>query len=74
MQKKLKFGGAKVCKAEQVRKHFVNPKIEKEVFGQYINYIFVVWILRNTEALLRRRTSEKVSLKISQCSQENTCV
>ena len=74
MQKKHKFGGAKVCKAEKVRKHFVNPKIEKEVFGQYINYIFVVWILRNTEALLRRRTSEKVSLKISQCSQENTCV
>ena len=33
MQKKHKFGGAKVCKAEQVRKHFVNPKIEKEVFG-----------------------------------------
>ena len=74
MQKKHKFGGAKVCKAEQVRKHFVNPKIEKEVFGQYINYIFVVWILRNTEALFRRCTSEKVLLKISQCSQENTCV
>ena len=23
-----KFGGAKVCKAEQVRKYFVNAKIE----------------------------------------------
>ena len=30
---KHKFGGAKVCKAEQVRKCFVNPKIEIEVFG-----------------------------------------
>ena len=30
---KLKFGGAKACKAEQVRKYFVNPKIEIEVFS-----------------------------------------
>ena len=30
---KHKFGRAKVCKAEQVRKYFVNPKIENEVFG-----------------------------------------
>ena len=30
---KHKFGGAKVCKAEQVGKYFVNLKIEKEVFG-----------------------------------------
>ena len=30
---KHKFGEAKVCKAEQVRKDFVNPKIENEVFG-----------------------------------------
>ena len=29
---KHKFGGAKVCKAEQVRKYLVNPKIENEVF------------------------------------------
>ena len=28
---KLKFGGAKVFKAEQVRKYSVNPKIEIEV-------------------------------------------
>ena len=28
-----KFTGAKVCKAEQVRKDFVNPKIENEVFS-----------------------------------------
>ena len=28
-----KFREAKVCKAEQVRKYFVNPKIENEVFG-----------------------------------------
>ena len=25
---KYKFGGTKVCKAEEVRKYFVNPKIE----------------------------------------------
>ena len=30
---KHKFGGAKVWEAEQVRKYFVNPKIENEVFG-----------------------------------------
>ena len=30
---KHKFNGAKVCKAEQIRKYFVNPKIENEVFG-----------------------------------------
>ena len=27
-----KFGGSKVCKVEQVRKYFVNYKIENEVF------------------------------------------
>ena len=30
---KHQFDGAKVCKAEQVRKYFLNPKIENEVFG-----------------------------------------
>ena len=30
---KYKLGGAKVCKAEQVRKYFVDPKIENDVFG-----------------------------------------
>ena len=30
---KHKFGGAKVGKAEQVRRYFVNSKIENEVFG-----------------------------------------
>ena len=30
---KRKFGGAKFYKVEQVRNYFVNPKIEKEVFG-----------------------------------------
>ena len=29
---KHKFGGTKVCKAEDVRKYFVNSKIENEVF------------------------------------------
>ena len=28
-----KFGRTKVCKAEEVRKYFVNPKIEIEVFS-----------------------------------------
>ena len=30
---KHKFDGTKVCKAEEVRKYFVNSKIENEVFG-----------------------------------------
>ena len=30
---KNKFGGTKVFKAEEVRKYFVNPKIENEVFA-----------------------------------------
>ena len=30
---KQKFGGVKVCKTEQVRKCFVNPKTENEVFS-----------------------------------------
>ena len=29
---KHKFGGAKVCKAEEVRKYFVNSEIENKVF------------------------------------------
>ena len=28
-----KFGETKVCKPEQVRKYFVNPKIEIKVFS-----------------------------------------
>ena len=36
---KHKFGGTKVCKAEQVRKYFVNPKIEIEVFDYCVNYM-----------------------------------
>ena len=27
-----KSGGTKVCKADEVRKHFVNPKIQMKVF------------------------------------------
>ena len=30
---KYKFGGIKVCKAEEVRKYFVNPKIESFAAG-----------------------------------------
>ena len=31
-----KFGGTNVCKAEEVRKYFLNPKIETEVFRSII--------------------------------------
>ena len=55
---KLKFGGAKVCKAEQVRKYFVNPKIENEVFGSCVNYIICSLDFWNIEAVARRCTSE----------------
>ena len=41
---KLKFRGAKVDKAQQVRKYFINPEIENEVFGQCKITLFVVWI------------------------------
>ena len=30
---KHKFGGAEICKAEHVRKYFVNHQIGNEVFG-----------------------------------------
>ena len=30
--KQNKFGGTKDCKAEEVRKYFVNPKLETENF------------------------------------------
>ena len=30
---KRKFGGAKICKAEHVRKYFLNHQTENEVFG-----------------------------------------
>ena len=70
---KHKFVGTKVCKAEQVRKHFVNPKTEDEVFGQYANQIICNLDYRNTEVVVRRCTSEQMLLKILQCSQESTC-
>ena len=34
---KHKFGGTKVCKADEVRKYFINSKIENEVFGYCVN-------------------------------------
>ena len=71
---KHKFSGAKVQKAEQVRKYFVNSKIENEVFGQYVNYIIFSLNFRNIEAVVRRDTSEQVFLKILQCSQEKICI
>ena len=30
---KQKFGGTKVCKAEELKKYLVNSKIENKVFG-----------------------------------------
>ena len=30
---KHKFGGTNICKTEDIRRYFVNPKIENEVFG-----------------------------------------
>ena len=50
---KQKFGGAKVFKTEQVRKYFVNPKTENEVFSQYVNYIICSLDFRNTEEVVR---------------------
>ena len=70
---KTKFRGAKVGKAEQVTKYFLNHKSENEIFSQYVNYIICSLDLRNKEAAIRRCTSEQVFLKISQRSQENTC-
>ena len=32
-RRKYKFGGTKVYKVEEVRKYFVNSKIENEAFG-----------------------------------------
>ena len=46
-----KFGGTKVCKAEEVRKYFVNPKIEIEAFRYIIfsmdskNILFTLFFL-----------------------------
>ena len=34
---KQKFIGTKIFEAEEVRKYFVNPKIENEVFGLCVN-------------------------------------
>ena len=42
-KRKHKFGGTKVCKAEEVRKYFVNPKIENVSTIVYIK-LFEIWI------------------------------
>ena len=70
---KYKLGGDKVCKAEEVRKYFVNPKIESFQLV-CINYIICSLDFRYTEAVVQRCSWEQVLLKIWQCSQENTCV
>ena len=34
---KHKFAGMKVCGADEVQKHFINPKTKNEVFGSCVN-------------------------------------
>ena len=38
---KYESGGTKFFKAEEVRKYFVNSKIENDVFGSCVNYIIL---------------------------------
>ena len=44
-----KFGGMKVCKVNEVRKYFINPKVENEVSGYSVS---LVWISENFHASL----------------------
>ena len=46
-ESKHKFGGTKVCKAEEVRKYFINPKVENEVFDLCVNCIICSLDLKN---------------------------
>ena len=62
----INFGGTKVCKDEEVRKYFLNPKIEK-VFGLCVNCIISSLDFTYTEAVARRCSSEEALLEISQC-------
>ena len=39
---KANFGGTKVCKAEQIREYFLNPKVENKFFGECVNYILAL--------------------------------
>ena len=55
---KHKFGGTNICKVEQVRKYFINTKIENEVFSWCVNYIICSLGFRNTEVVVRRCSSE----------------
>ena len=36
---KHKFGGIKVCEADEVREYFINPEIENEALGQCANLV-----------------------------------
>ena len=58
---KHKFGGTKVCEAEEVREYFINPKIENEFFGYFVMKIklFVVWISEIFYALLVKICCQK---------------
>ena len=67
---KHKFGGNKICKAEELRKYFFNPKTDNSVFSHCAYYIICSLHLKKKEAVVRRCSSELVFLKISQ---ENTC-
>ena len=55
---KHKFGGTKVCKIDEGKKYFVNPKTENEVYGLCVNYIICSLDFRNTETVVRRCSSE----------------
>ena len=71
--KRHEFSGAKVCKAEQVGKCFVNPKTENEVLVQYVNYIICGFDFRNTEAVVRRYISEQVFLNFAMFTGKYPC-
>ena len=54
-----KFGGTKLCEAEEVRQHFISPKLENEVFGYLEIKLFVVWISESFYSLLVKTYSQK---------------
>ena len=45
---KLRFGGTKVCEAEEVREYFINRKIENKIVGLCVNQVIYSLDFRNT--------------------------
>ena len=35
---KCKFGGTKICEADKIGEHFINPKVENEVFDECVKF------------------------------------